>query len=579
MINGHYGATAELPCPLQCLDMYLSSFCVCTWLGKAKTLCRGCLPQRAHWAEQRVSTCERCTLSLFLFQRAVALNAALCHGRCRWTRKPAGKLQQRESVLLNQYGSLHRRPIDFRRMFSSSARRVGDRRSADAAVSLDAATPERDFESVLPEGLGLVEAIPEHASSVRGSLQHAETSSMSNLMEQLAHMSKAEEVQELKQPRTPSPTRLPETLPSLDSGSMPRIALAPSRKSLSRQGSMNPLALSPSRQDGSVQPIAHENVEIGLPSTEDALKEVHAEIMDKGLPMLPSESSQRGSLSGHSSELHSRRGFRASPQRGGGEDRPQTLAQSWARISRPPLARRGGSERRAAAHPGSAAGSPVARPRGRSPLQPWSSMPSRAGQPLPLQKPLQPPTSAVAPGKQITPSSPEWVPSPFDGSARPEGVHWGPVGGSPGPPATNVASLETSGESQRPPIVRHSSGPALTASSSADRRSLDSRIGTQPGSGLAPVATDGGAGRARGRGLTTRHSSARGDMLQRTAQALLRGSARQEDLQGIMQVLWGHLHHPQSTACSTHDRLESTMYCQMASFTSFMTTLLSSPSP
>ena len=426
------------------------------------------------------------------------------------------------------------------------------------AASLDAAAPEREFESVLSEGLGLVEAIPEHTLSVPGSLQRTETSTMSNLMEQLARMSQADEVPELERSRTPSPTRAPETLPRLDSGSMRRIEGTPSRKSLSRSGSMNPLALSPSRQDGSVQPIAHENVEIGQPGTEDALKEVHAEIMDKGLPVLPSENSQRGSLSGHSSEMHSRRGFRASPQRAGGEDRPQTLAQSWARISRPPLARRGGSERRAA-HPGSAAGSPVARPRGRAPLQPWSSMPSSAGQLLPQQKGLQPPASAVAPGKQITPSSPEWVPSPFDGSARPEGVHWGPARGSPSPPATNTASLETSRDSQRSPIVRHSSGPALTASSSANRRSLDSRLSTQPGSGLAPVATDGGAGRARGRGLTTRHSSARGDMLQRTAQALLRGSARQEDLQGIMQVRWGHLNHPQSTACNDHICLESPM--------------------
>lgn len=427
---------------------------------------------------------------------------------CRrtWVSKVAGGIKQQESILLDHLGSIHRPALDFRRMFSAGGRRVGDRRSSDAAA--DAA--EREAEAG-PEGVEPLQTVPEDAQSMLS--QHSLRSHVSGLAEQLSGVS-------LGAFKTDEGGRAmsPAARVSQETEAMSPLALSPKRLPRSGQASVPALALSPSRKEMSGLQITHENVELGRPSSADALKEVHAEIMDKGVQLPTAGSGRRASISRHSSDQAGRKSLPDTPSgglaAGAANQAPLTLAQLWARITRPPLPAWAAPARGEAR--GSAAASPLAR-RPRTPLQPWSSLPA-AQQERPESRPslqLPPPAAAVAPGLLITPSSPQWVPSPFSGSMLPEGMsHALAHSFQRSTPDDNSASPKTSRASRKPPILRHSSavapGWAQSSAGHSARASMDAGI--------------------------SRHGSSRTGMLQRAAQTLGRRSACQEDIQSILQV-------------------------------------------
>ena len=348
------------------------------------------------------------------------------------------------------------------------------------------------------------------------SLQRADKSALSTLVEHLSDLSQAEgegpdERQESRLAEAPSLSRI------RVSGVITPLTSSPTRQPASEQVSMSPLMLSPRRKGMSAPPVAHDSVQIGRPSSADALREVHAEIMDKGV-QLPPTGSRRASLSRHSSEMASRRSIAASPlgpQAGGpAEERPLTLAQTWARIARPPLAGRAASAR--GTPRGSAVTSPLGRPSDqpgqpgppRAPLQAWSSLPSLAQQlQAPSRKSLQLEPTAFLPGKQITPASPEWIPSPFSGSTFPGGLSESPA---------------------RPPLAPGTVDPTPACTLQASHRS----------EALQPASTAAHAANLfprASRGIV-RHSSARAEVLQRAAHTLSRRTANPHDLQDILQV-------------------------------------------
>ena len=430
----------------------------------------------------------------------------------------SGKDEKEEnSVLLDHIGSIHRTPLDFRRLFSGS-RRVNDRRSNEAAAASAASVSESEAASTVPKLAIRVDSAQEDDPARRISLHRAQTPALSTLAEQLSSLSHAEMPdEELAVSRAPSrrQTHVP--------GDITPLTLSPARPLLSGHASMTPLMLSPSRKEMSALPVAHESVQIGRPGSADALKEVHAEIMDKGVQMPPS---RRASLSRHNSELGSRHSTAASPIAAlaarAAEDRPLTLAHSWARIAalRPPSAGRSANAA-CSALPGSDApnllGQPSAQPgqpgQPRPPLQAWSSLPSLAPQlPPPSQKSLQLP-AAVLLAKQITPSSPEWVPSPFGGTDFQGRLSALPAQPSERPAAEELSMPRTPRASPRAELLQHAS---MEADGSAQHPSAHRRLSVNRG--------------------ILRHSSARADMLQRAANALSRRNTNQEDIQSILQV-------------------------------------------
>jgi hypothetical protein len=409
---------------------------------------------------------------------------------------------------------MQRFSLGWRRPFSSNGRRVNDRRSTEAAAST---VPEGELAEV---AITIDQLAPDagadlqHPLSRHMSLQRADRSSLAALVEQLSSLSDNTAAALEEQLLPASPTKTPPQRLRQGDASLPPLALSPVRRPALAQVSMSPLMLSPTRKERSVPPVAHESVQIGQPSSSDALKEVHAEIMDRGVQLAPSGSSRHASLSRHSSEI-ARRSLAASPSvaapgAAGGplpdpDFHPLTLAQTWARISRPPLP----------ATRGSAAASPVGPPRPRV-LTSWRSMPSSAQRMSASQ--LPPP--ACPPAKHITPTSPEWVPSPFSSMPMSDGLRLAPTKSG-----ANSAAAEAS-----PPVTpqaQHTAqqfGTAAPASapwaSSRFRHSMDSSAGI------------------------VRHSSARAEMLQRAAHTLSRRTANAEDLQSILQVRFPHLHSP-----------------------------------
>lgn len=434
---------------------------------------------------------------------------------CRRSGK-AGK--QGDSVLLDHIGSIHRTPLDFRRLFSGG-RRVNDRRSNEAAATSAASVSESEAASIGPELASRVESAQEDAPARRISLHRTQTPALSTMAEQLSSLGHAEEKLD-EELAVSMLIRAPSRRQTHVPGDMMPLTLSPARPPLSGHASMAPLMLSPSRKEMSALLVAHESVQIGWPSSADALKEVHAEIMDKGVQMPPS---RRASLSSHSSELGSHRSAAASPSAAlaarAAEDRPLTLAQSWARITalRPPLAgRRTGTA--CSALPGSDPPNLLERPSAqpgqpgqlRSPLQAWSSLPSLARQlPPPSRKSLQL-QAAVSLAKQITPSSPEWVPSPFGGTDFQGRLSALPARPSERPAAEELSLTQTPRASPRAELLQHAS--------------MDTH-----GSAQYPSA------HRRNRGII-RHSSARAYMLQRAANALSRRNTNREDIQSILQV-------------------------------------------
>ena len=271
---------------------------------------------------------------------------------------------------------MQRASLGWRLPFSSNGRRVNDRRSPEAAAS---PLPEAELAEVaipIDQLAPAAAADAQHPLSRHMSLQRADRSGLSALVEQLSSLSDDVAAALEEQLLPASPTKTPPQCLRQGDASLPPLALSPVRRPALAQVSMSPLMLSPSRKERSAPPVAHESVQIGQPSSSDALKEVHAEIMDRGVQLAPSGSSRRASLSRHSSEI-ARRSLAASPSAAapgaaGGplpnaDFHPLTLAQTWARISRPPLP----------ATRGSAAASPVGPPRPRV-LTSWRSMPSSA---------------------------------------------------------------------------------------------------------------------------------------------------------------------------------------------------------
>lgn len=429
-------------------------------------------------------------------------------------------VSQRDSVWLDRLDSIHRAPLAFRHMFSAGRRRVGDRRSTETAT-LPAAAPESATASGTTSDMTQGVPIASGEPLLTGApLQRAEKSAMSTLVEGLSALGQAEGEGEGEAADTQTEASLAEA-PSLSrirvAGGITPLTSSPTRRPATEQGSMSPLMLSPQRTGMSAPPVAHDSVQIGRPGSADALREVHAEIMDKGV-QLPPTGSRRGSLSRHRSEMASRRTIGASPSKrmptGAAEERPLTLAQTWARITRPPLAGRAAS---ACGTPrSSAVTSPLGRPSAqpgqpgppRAPLQAWSSLPSLAQQPPPAsQKSLQLQSPTFLPGKQITPASPEWVPSPFSGSGF-AGELYDPLARPPmRPAADNSTPISTPQASHRSEALESTSAAAL---------------------GSAPSA-------AGPRGIV-RHKSARAELLQRAAHTLSRRTANPEDLQSILQV-------------------------------------------
>ena len=407
---------------------------------------------------------------------------------------------------------MQRASLGWRHLFSSDGRRVNDRRSTEAAAS---SVPEPELAEVAITVNQLAPAAAadaQHPLSRHMSLQRADRSGLAALVERLSSLSDDVAAALEEQLLPASPTKTPPQRLRQGDASLPPLALSPLQRPALAQVSMSPLMLSPTRKERSAPPVAHESVQIGQPSSSDALKEVHAEIMDRGVQLPPSGSSRCASLSRHSSEI-ARRTLAASPSaaaRGAADGplpdpdfRPLTLAQTWARISRPPLP----------ATRGSAAASPMNPPRPRA-LTSWRSMPSSAQRMAASQ--LPPP--AFPPGKHITPTSPEWVPSPFSSMPMSDGLHLAPAK-SGATSAAAEASPPVTPQAQHADQQLSTAAPASAPwASSRFRHSMDSSAGI------------------------VRHSSARAEMLQRAAHTLSRRTANAEDLQSILQVRFSHLY-------------------------------------